>query len=119
MLWKQGPRAEHFRLSRGINQGYVRAGWLSVAQQPLSDGPEIERIDLDADAVAARVHRGEGGSTRTQERIEHRIADEREHPNEPIRDLHWIGRGMLASGCSAYIVPDLAIPAMVKVFGNA
>jgi hypothetical protein len=42
----------------------------------------VRGLDLDADTVSRRARRGQARGARPREGIEHRIANEAEHPDE-------------------------------------
>ena len=59
------------------------------------DELEVMRIDFEADAGASPPHRSETCRTGSEERIEHRVADEAEHANEAFGQFQREGSRMM------------------------
>ena len=76
------------------------------------DGSEVEVFlsYLHANAVASTTRRGQTCRASTEERIEHRVTNEAEHPHEPVCQLHRERSRVQFRGCAGHVGPNLPEP---------
>src|SRR6266704_1719096 len=74
--------------------------------------------DLHPDAVAAPFRRRNVGRAGSHEGIEHRVSDEAEHADKPLRQLQGIRRWMVSSRSSGDTRPYLLEPFLVILGGD-
>ena len=95
------------RLHREVQSRLVCGG--NAGANPIDTQGKVIRIDFASYAVASTPGGCDRRGTCAQKRIEHRIAYEREHPNEPLGQCHRKWRGMIPGRCPSQ-APDLPEP---------